>query len=91
MGTVRRKKVLLRGAVLGTAVAAVSLVGMDRRLPLTSPSRETLSAWGATRRSTRFDFALNGYPHSGLGYNSSATVNRVIAFDATADGNGSNI
>jgi ABC-type phosphate transport system substrate-binding protein len=34
------------------------------------------------------DFALNGYPGGTPGFNSAATVNRVISFDATADSNG---
>ncbi len=90
MGTVRRKKVLLRGAVLGTAVAAVSLVGMGSAFADYQPQPGDIVGVGGDTPQYAVDFALNGYPHSGLGYNSSATVNRVIAFDATADGNGRN-
>ncbi len=87
MGTVRRKKVLLRGAVLGTAAAAVSIVGMGSAFADYQPQPGDIVGVGGDTPQYAVGFALNGYPHGGLGFNSSATVNRVIAFDATADGN----
>lgn len=86
----RRKKVLLRTAVLGTAVAAVSVIGVAPALADYQPQPGDIVGVGGDTPQYAVDFALNGYPNAGLGFNSSATVNRVVAFTATADGNGRN-
>lgn len=86
----RRKRVLLRGAVLGTAVAAVSIIGMGPAFADYQPQPGDIVGVGGDTPQYAVDFALNGYPHGGLGFNSSATVNRVLNFDATADGNARN-
>ena len=76
--------------MLGTAVAAVSVVGMGPAFADYQPQPGDVVGVGGDTPQYAVGFALNGYPHGGLGFNSSATVNRVISFDATADGNARN-
>jgi hypothetical protein len=85
---VRRKRLLKLGILGAAAIALPLVVGAAPAFADYQPQPGDIVGVGGDTPQYAIDFALNGYPHGGLGFNSSATVNRVVEFDATADGNG---
>jgi ABC-type phosphate transport system substrate-binding protein len=82
-----RKKNLVKLAAIGAAAAVLPIVGSGSAFADYAPQPGDIVGIGGDTPQYAVDFGLNG-SNGILGFNSSATVNRVVSFFATPDSNG---
>ena len=80
----------MRLGLVGAAALALPVVWGGSAFADYQPQPGDIVGVGGDTPQFAVDFALNGYTNGVVGIDSSAAVNRVINFDATADGNGRN-
>jgi hypothetical protein len=74
--------------MIGAAAAVLPLVGASEAFGDYAPQSGDVVGVGGDTPQYALDFLVNGDTAGHLGFDSSTGVNRVIPFDATADGNG---
>ena len=83
------KRTIAKLGVIGLAATVLPIVGAGKAFADYAPQPGDIVAVGGDTPQYAVDLALNGDPTSGAsGYDSTATVNRVVSFYATPDGNG---
>jgi hypothetical protein len=87
---VRSKRSMVRLGLVGAAAVVLPVMWSGQAFADYQPQPGDIVGVGGDTPQFAVDFALNGYPGGGAGYNSSATVNRVTYFDATSDANARN-
>jgi hypothetical protein len=80
----------MRLGLVGAAALALPVVWGGSAFADYQPQPGDIVGVGGDTPQFAVDFALNGYTNGVQGLDSSAAVNRVINFDATADGNARN-
>jgi PBP superfamily domain len=85
---VGKKRALVRMGVLGAAAVTLPLVASGQAFADYQPQPGDIVGVGGDTPQYALDFLINGDTSGDAGFNASATVNRVVPFDATADSNG---
>ena len=83
----RRKKGIVGLGLMGAAAMVIPIAWAGPAFADYAPQPGDVVGVGGDTPQFAVDFALNGDTSGDLGFNSTATVNRVVDFDATADGN----
>ncbi len=83
----KRKTRILRLSLVGAAAVTLPVVWAGQAFADYAPQPNDVVGVGGDTPQFAVDFALNGDTSGDLGFDSTATVNRVVDFDATADGN----
>jgi PBP superfamily domain len=83
----KRKTRILRLGLVGAAAVTLPVVWAGQAFADYAPQPNDIVGVGGDTPQFAVDFALNGDTSGDLGFDSTATVNRVVDFDATADGN----
>jgi hypothetical protein len=78
---------MLALSVIGATATLLPLLGVAQAGADYAPQPGDVVGVGGDTPQFSIDFALNGDTLGDSGFNSTATVNRVVDFDATADGN----
>ena len=82
----KHKRSLLALSVIGATATLLPLLGVAQAGADYAPQSGDIVGVGGDTPQFAIDFGLNG-SLSAAGFNQTATVNRVVDFDATADGN----
>jgi ABC-type phosphate transport system substrate-binding protein len=83
----KRKTRIVRLSLVGVAAVTLPVVWAGVASADYAPQPNDIVGVGGDTPQFAVDFALNGDTSGALGFNATATVNRVVDFDATADGN----
>ncbi len=83
----KRNTRILRLGLVGAAAVALPVVCAGQAFADYAPQPNDIVGVGGDTPQFAVDFVLNGDTSGDLGLNATATVNRVVDFDATADGN----
>ena len=83
-----RKRNIMRLAVLGAAATVLPVVVAGQAFADYAPQTNDIVGVGGDTPQYAVDFIINGDTTGHLGFDEATGVNRVIPFDATADGNG---
>lgn len=78
---------MIKLGLVGVAAVALPLVTAGQAFADYQPQPGDIVGIGGDTPQFAVDFAINGDTAGAVGFNSTATVNRVVPFDATADGN----
>lgn len=84
----RKKRAVLKLGLVGVAAVALPLVTAGQAFADYQPQPGDIVGIGGDTPQYAVDFAINGDTAGAAGFNSTATVNRVVPFDAVADSNG---
>jgi ABC-type phosphate transport system substrate-binding protein len=85
---VRKRRAGVKLALVGVAALALPLVTAGQAFADYVPQPGDIVGIGGDTPQYALDFAINGDTSGAVGFNATATVNRVVPFDATADANG---
>jgi ABC-type phosphate transport system substrate-binding protein len=85
---VKRQGATLKLGLLGLSVVALSVVGAGAAFADYAPQPGDVVGVGGDTPQFAFDFGANGDTLGDAGFNASGAYNRLVTFDATADGNG---
>ncbi len=83
-----KKRNFVRLAVVGAAAAALPMIVAGQAFADYAPQTGDVVGIGGDTPQYAIDFLVNGDTVGDSGFDQTAGVNRVIPFDATADGNG---
>ncbi len=83
----KHKRSLLALSLVGATATLLPLLGVAQAGADYAPQPGDIVGVGGDTPQFAIDFGLNGDTAGAAGFNSTATVNRVVDFDATADGN----
>lgn len=83
-----RKQSFVKLAVIGAAAAVLPVIGAGQAFADYAPQPNDVVGVGGDTPQYAVDFLINGDTSGHLGFDESTGVNRVVPFDATADGNG---
>ena len=83
-----RKRNTMRLAVLGAAATVLPVVVAGQAFADYAPQTNDIVGVGGDTPQYAVDFLINGDTSGHLGFDEATGVNRVVPFDATADGNG---
>lgn len=83
-----KKRGVVRLGLVGVAAVALPLVTAGQAFADYQPQPGDIVGIGGDTPQYAVDFAINGDTSGAVGFNATATVNRVVPFDATADANG---
>lgn len=83
-----KKGSLTKLAVIGVAATVLPLVGVGQAFGDYAPQSGDIVGVNGDTPQYGVDFLINGDTAGDLGFDSTTGVNRVVNFDATADGNG---
>lgn len=84
----RKKRAGVKLGLLVGAALALPLVTAGQAFADYEPQPGDIVGIGGDTPQYAVDFAINGDTSGAVGFNATATVNRIVPFDATADGNG---
>ena len=85
---VKHKRSLLAVSAIGLTATLLPLLGVAQAGADYAPQPGDIVGVGGDTPQYALDFGLNGDPQGDVGYDASASVNRVVSFDATPDANG---
>src|ERR1700722_1668284 len=83
----KRKTRIVRLGLVGAPAVTLPVVWAGQAFADYAPQPNDIVGVGGDTPQFAVDFTLNGDTSGDLGLDSTATVNRVVDFDATADGN----
>lgn len=84
----RKKRAAVKLGLVGVVALALPLAIAGQAFADYEPQPGDIVGIGGDTPQYAIDFAINGDTSGAVGFNATATVNRVVPFDATADGNG---
>ena len=87
-GTAVKRGSIVKLALVGVAATVIPIIGAGSAFADYAPQPGDVVGIGGDTPQYAVDFALNGAPTDAFGFDQTATVNRVIQFDATPDANG---
>jgi len=86
--SVKRKRTILKIGLVGVAATIVPIIGAGRAFADYAPQPGDVVGVGGDTPQYALEFGADGDTSGDLGFNSAGAYNRLVTFNATADGNG---